>query len=189
MNADYLTKGLARVKFNSNRFRVQGWWRHNSTILHIITYLHIMKSYHLTIIEIVKRRVSVLTAHDWFDYNLRVASNLESICQTREWSSTKTLSILFSHIICSKRQFYNWERSFIFICYVSKQHCTEHKHMRNVYPILHHVTIFNDYHNISVTSTTPYILPFICTEWYKKATMFHLLNTKSQFYVHQTTTF
>ena len=26
MNADYMTKGLVRIKFESNRERVQGWW-------------------------------------------------------------------------------------------------------------------------------------------------------------------
>ena len=110
-------------------------------------------------------------------YVSRLILNL-FVKQTQEWSSTKTLSILFSHIICSKRQFYNWEQSFIFMCYVSKQQCTEQKYMLNVYPILLHVMIFNDYRNIYVTSTTYYILHFISTEWYEKATMVYLLNTK-----------
>ena len=122
-----------------------------------------------------------------FTKHLCVAFNLESICNTQEWSSTKIMSMLFSHIICSEQQFYNWERSFIFICYVSKQQCTEPKHMLNVYLILPNATIFNDYHNIYVTSTTYCHLHFISTKNNRrKLWWFICWILKSPFHARQT---
>ena len=51
MNADYLTKGLVRVKFQGNRFQTQGWWWNTTSSHYIFTYLQSIGKWWSTICE------------------------------------------------------------------------------------------------------------------------------------------